>query len=162
MTLTTDTAPTTSHGTARDDDGPSTTFETLAVCGFIFGIFAIVAAVFAVGLAARAAGDARGQGGGATPASSVAASGAGTLDVSLKEFSIDPGAITVKSGAVLRIANDGAIVHNLSVDGVASGMLDPGASGELDLGSLAPGTYTMRCDVPGHEAAGMKGTVTVG
>jgi uncharacterized cupredoxin-like copper-binding protein len=41
-------------------------------------------------------------------------------------------------------------------------MLDKGMSADLDLARLAPGTYTMRCDVAGHEAAGMKGILTIG
>ena len=51
-----------------------TTFETLAVCGFIFGLFAIVAAIFAVGLAARAASDASGSGGGGSAGGGVSIS----------------------------------------------------------------------------------------
>lgn len=29
------------------------------------------------------------------------------------------------------------------------------------MGGLAPGAYTMVCDVAGHEAAGMKATLTI-
>lgn len=142
---------------------PGTTFETLAVCGFIFGMFAIVAAVFAVGLAARAVDEHRDV---AAQLEASTPSGAGTqpaaaTETSLTEFAIDPDDLRVSSGAVLDVTNEGAIVHNLSVDGVTSDMLDPGGTGQLDLSELAPGTYTMRCDVPGHEAAGMKGTLTV-
>lgn len=141
---------------------PGTTFETLAVCGFIFGLFAVLVAVFAVGLAARAvdeADDAGGSGAAAAPAAD--AGGTETLDVSLKEFAIDPAELSVAAGSTLDVTNDGAVVHNLAVDGVASDMLDPAESGELDLSELEPGTYTMICEVPGHEAAGMKGTITI-
>ena len=138
---------------------PGTTFETLAVCGFIFGIMAIAAAVFAGGLAARAVDEAKSSGGSTAPAAS--AGGESTLDVSLKDFAIDPGDLRVQAGAVLNLTNDGAVVHNLAVDGAASDMFDPGEGGTLDLGDLEPGSYTMICEVPGHEAAGMKGTLTV-
>jgi uncharacterized cupredoxin-like copper-binding protein len=141
---------------------PGTTFETLAVCGFIFGIFAIVAAVFAVGLAARAVDEHRNVAAQVNTSDANAPTpAASTLDVSLKEFAIDPADLRVRAGAVLDLTNEGAIVHNLSVDGVASDMLDPGGKGRLDLGELGPGTYRIRCDVPGHEAAGMKGTLTI-
>lgn len=93
-----------------------------------------------------------------------AASGTGaaaTLDVSLRDFAIDPGDARVAAGAVLQITNDGAIQHNLAVDGAASDMLAPGSAGTLDLSELEPGTYTMICQVPGHEAAGMKGTLVI-
>lgn len=140
-----------------------TTFETLAVCGFVFGMFAIVIAVFAVGLAARAVNEANGAGGASvTQAAPPDPTGGGaTLDVSLTEFAIDPADLRVSAGAVLQITNDGALAHDLAVDGTASDMLDPGGSGTLDLAELPPGTYTMICQVPGHEAAGMTGTLLI-
>ena len=148
-------APTTQTPTA----GPGTTFETLAVCGFIFGLFAIVAAVFAVGLAARAVDEAKDSTGGTEVTQS--AGGVSTLEVSLKDFLIEPEDLRVNTGAVLQISNDGAVVHNLAVDGTASDMFDPGGSGTLDLGDLQPGSYAMICEVPGHEAAGMRGTLVI-
>ena len=36
-----------------------------------------------------------------------------------------------------------------------------GTKTTLDLSNLKPGDYTFYCSVPGHEAAGMKGTLTV-
>ena len=154
------TAATTSSDAAPSPPRPGTTFETLAVCGFIFGLFSIVIAVFALGLAARTVGEADNAGGGGE-AAAPAAGGTSTLDVSLKDFAIDPDALSVAAGATLNLTNDGAVVHNLAVDGVASPMINAGESGQLDLGELAPGTYTMICEVPGHEAAGMKGTITI-
>lgn len=151
------------HADQRATTPAGTTFETLAVCGFIFGIFAIVAAVFAVGLAARAVDEANGSGGSSPSAAPApaAADGVETLDVSLKEFAIEPGDLRVSASAVLQVTNDGAIQHNLAVDGVASDMLAAGQKGTLDLGALQPGTYTMVCQVPGHEPAGMKGTLVI-
>ena len=153
--------PTTAPAPAQTPTAaPGTTFETLAVCGFIFGIFAIVAAVFAVGLAARAVDEAKASNGGGTEAAQPAG-GASTLEVSLKDFAIDPEDLQVDAGAVLQISNEGAVAHNLAVDGTASDMFDPGGSGTLDLGDLQPGSYTMICEVPGHEAAGMRGTLVI-
>ncbi|HET6951074.1 MAG TPA: cupredoxin domain-containing protein [Acidimicrobiales bacterium] len=137
-----------------------TTFESLAVVGFVFGLFAMVVALFALGLAARAVDEARS--GGDEPAAPAGGSAPSAVSaVSLADFSIDPADVTVAQGTVLDVSNDGAVVHNLAVDGVATDMLDPGAGGELDLGGLAPGTYRMICEVPGHEAAGMHGTLVV-
>ena len=148
-------------GTASPPPAPrrGTTFETLALCGFIFGVMAIVTAVIAVGLAARAVDEAKSSGGGT--ATAAPAGGVSTLDVSLKDFAIDPADLRVQAGAVLNLTNDGAVVHNLAVDGTASDMFDPGSGGTLDLGDLGPGSYTMICEVPGHEAAGMKGTIVI-
>lgn len=85
----------------------------------------------------------------------------GYVSVSLTEFAVSPEPLNVPQGAALAVKNDGAVVHNLSVDGTATPMLDSGATADLEISGLAPGTYVMRCDVPGHEAAGMKGTITI-
>ena len=137
---------------------PGLNTDTLALAGLFIAAFAFLAAIFAVGLAARAIEEAQDSagGGGTTPAT-----GAETVPVALAEFAITPGEVDVPAGAVLNVSNEGTAVHNLSVDGVASEMVDGGGTTELDLGSLAPGTYTMKCDVPGHAEAGMTGTLTV-
>jgi uncharacterized cupredoxin-like copper-binding protein len=136
------------------------TFESLAVVAFVFGLFAMVAAVFAVGLAARAVDQAN-DAGSATAAEAPAAEGVATSEVSLIDFAIEPPDLTVPADTVLQVSNDGAVVHNLAVENVSSDMFDPGASGELDLSGLEPGTYTMICEVAGHEAAGMTGTIVI-
>ena len=136
------------------------TFESLAVVAFVFGLFAMVAAVFAVGLAARAVDQAN-DAGSATASEAPAAEGVATSEVSLVDFAIEPSDLNVPADTVLQLSNDGAVVHNLAVDGTSSDMFDPGATGELDLSGLAPGTYTMICEVPGHEAAGMTGTIVI-
>lgn len=143
--------------TARDRPGLNT--DTLALAGLFIAAFAFLAAVFAVGLAARAVEEVRdstGASGGTT------AAGGEVVSVSLAEFAITPGELGVPEGAVLDVRNEGTVAHNLSVDGLASEMVDGGGDTELDLGSLPPGTYTMKCDVPGHAEAGMTGTLTVG
>jgi plastocyanin len=136
------------------------TFETLAVTGFIFGLFAIAIALFALGMAARAVSEADG-GGSATDGGAGSGGGVTTSEVTMTEFAFDPSDLRVAAGTVLQLHNDGAIVHNLSVDGVASEMIDGGASGELDLSGLEPGSYEMQCDVPGHAASGMTGTMVI-
>jgi manganese oxidase len=62
------------------------------------------------------------------------------------------------------VTNDGTMAHDLEVVGtdLITPMLQPGESATLDLSGLEPGTYTVICTVPGHEAAGMTGTLTVG
>lgn len=155
--VTADVPPSSQPASARSAPAqPGMTFETLAVCGFIFGLFAMVASVFALGLAART--DNGGDGGDGRSEASDAAT---TLDVSLIDFGIVPEELNVPAGSVLNLSNDGAVIHNLAVDGVSSEMIDPAASGQLDLTELAPGSYTMICEVPGHEAAGMKGTLSI-
>ncbi len=142
---------------------PGLNTDTLAMAGLFIAVFAFVAALFAVGLAARAVEEhdrlaARLEASGGR--SGVEASAGET--VSLTEFAISPGTLEVPAGAVLQVQNDGTVQHNLSVDGTASSMLGAGDATQLDLSDLEPGTYTTRCDVPGHEAAGMQGTLTIG
>jgi len=56
------------------------------------------------------------------------------------------------------------IGHAVAISGngvSASGkVVGPGGTSTLTA-KLKPGTYTFFCPVPGHEAAGMKGTLTV-
>ena len=138
---------------------PGLNTDTLALGALFVALFAFLAAVLAVGIATRAADEHRALG--ASPG--AVAPAADSTTIALSEFSIAPGDLALPAGTTrIEVRNDGAIVHNLSVDGIASPMLNGGEAGELDLGALEAGTYTMRCDVPGHEAAGMKGTLTIG
>lgn len=143
-------------------------FETLAVSAFIFGVFAIVAAVFAIGMSARAVSvaNAGGGGGGGTPsAGGGGGGGAEVIEVSATEFAFDPSALVVAENGKIVLTNDGTVQHDIAVkenDAFEMSLVDPGETGELDLSGLAPGEYNVYCTVPGHEAAGMKGTLTVG
>lgn len=125
--------------------------------GLFVAIFAFLAAIFAVVLAATAVDEARSSGGSGSSGAMLG----GTSTVSLSEFAVNPGNASVPAGSSIEVRNDGAMIHNLSVDGVASSMLEGGESEELDLSSLEPGVYTMKCDVPGHADAGMKGSLTI-
>lgn len=75
-----------------------------------------------------------------------------------------PIAGSVALGDMIAVTNVGASVHNLSVDGL-------GIDGDLPAGEpvvvvmpaeTAPGAYEFYCDVAGHAAAGMVGTLVVG
>lgn len=143
------------------------TFETLAVSAFIFGVFAIVAAVFAIGMSARAVSVANGGGGGGGGTGSAGGGGGGaaTLEVDATEFAFDPSALAVAENGKIVLTNSGSVQHDIAVkedDSFTMDLVDPGATGELDLSGLAPGEYNVYCTVAGHEAAGMKGTLTVG
>jgi uncharacterized cupredoxin-like copper-binding protein len=52
------------------------------------------------------------------------------------------------------------VIENVNGDEVVASA----RAGETDRGGveLEPGDYTFYCDVPGHRAAGMEGTLTVG
>lgn len=84
----------------------------------------------------------------------------------------DSGLAYVKSTAtasagpvVIRSKNPQSLGHDISIRGNGvnqSGeiVMDGGVS-TITIANLKPGTYTFYCSVPGHEEAGMKGTLTV-
>ena len=67
------------------------------------------------------------------------------------------GKVTVK------MPNKSPLQHDIVLQGVpgAHGKLVPQGGTSTFTVSLKPGKYTYFCSVPGHEAAGMKGTLTV-
>ncbi len=98
--------------------------------------------------------------------STPAAAGGGTVTLGESEFKITPKDATAKAGKVtIDVKNDGAIVHNLNVEGNGlaekkTADLQPGSSGKLTV-DLKPGKYEMYCSIDGHRASGMEGTITV-
>ena len=85
------------------------------------------------------------------------------ITVELSEFATTPAAIEATTADRLLVTNTGAIPHDLEIlgTGLQTPMLNGGESAELDLGGLEPGTYEFHCSVPGHDTAGMTGTLTV-
>ena len=74
----------------------------------------------------------------------------------LFDFGIE-GDLEVPAGQVhLATVNIGAQPHNIGIRGGAiSNQVGPGGTIELDIGELAPGTYELFCDIPGHVEQGM-------
>jgi plastocyanin len=73
-------------------------------------------------------------------------------------------AIAKAGGLTLLMANQASIQHDISVKGSGINKQGPrvskGGTSKLAV-SLKPGKYEFYCSVPGHEAGGMKGTLTV-
>jgi plastocyanin len=80
----------------------------------------------------------------------------GALAYASDKASAPPGAITVAS------PNESPIQHNIAIKpgGPVGPVVGSGGNSTLKV-TLKPGTYTFYCSVPGHEAGGMKGTLTV-
>jgi nitrite reductase (NO-forming) len=98
-------------------------------------------------------------------AAAGAAGGGGTttVDVMLMEFSVTPAVIEVPAGdtLVLNVTNDGAMVHDLKLDGeTGTAMLDPGESETIDLGVM-DADAEIWCTVPGHKESGMTASIVV-
>ncbi len=88
---------------------------------------------------------------------------ASATTVTLTEFRINPADIAAANG-LLKVTNEGAVVHNLAVKGqdLSTPDLKGGESATLDVGGLDHGAYTVFCSIPGHAEAGMRGVLTVG
>jgi len=85
------------------------------------------------------------------------------VQVSETEFKITTGLTSFKAGQITFVAkNDGKIPHDLAVKetGDKTKEIPPGGTAELKV-NLKAGKYELYCTIPGHEAAGMKLTITV-
>jgi plastocyanin len=99
--------------------------------------------------------------------SSASSGGGETLKLAADKSALkfDKSSLTAKAGKVtLEMANPSQVPHAVAIKG--NGVDVDGktvGNGETSTAStdLKPGTYTFYCPVPGHEAAGMKGTLTV-
>jgi plastocyanin len=65
-----------------------------------------------------------------------------------------PGNVTIK------MPNQSGVQHNIAIPGKGAGKIVSKGVSEFTA-TLAAGKYTYLCEVPGHAAAGMKGTLTV-
>jgi plastocyanin len=99
--------------------------------------------------------------------SSSSSGGGETLKLAADKSALkfDKSSLTAKAGKVtLEMENPSQVPHAVAIKG--NGVDVDGktiGNGETSRASadLKPGTYTFYCPVPGHEAAGMKGTLTV-
>jgi uncharacterized cupredoxin-like copper-binding protein len=85
----------------------------------------------------------------------------------MSEFKFTPGTLDVKAGKVtFQLDNGGTVGHDMVISDstgkvlAKSDLVQPGNTTELTVSSLPAGSYTFYCDVPGHRAQGMQGTLT--
>jgi plastocyanin len=110
------------------------------------------------GAGTAAGGTGTTAGGAAAGALQLTADASGKLAYDVTELAADAGAVTIT------MTNPSPLPHNIAIKGNgvdAKGpiVLKDGTS--TVTADLKPGTYTFYCSVPGHEAAGMKGTLVV-
>ena len=94
--------------------------------------------------------------------------GATTLKLSADPnggLKFDKKSLSAKAGKVTIVMKNAAILpHNVAIKGNGVNkkgkVVGKGGTSTVSL-TLKKGTYTFYCSVPGHEAAGMKGTLTV-
>jgi plastocyanin len=85
---------------------------------------------------------------------SIDADPGGQLLFTASKASAPAGKITIK------FDNTSGVDHNIAIDGKGKTPIEPKGTAEFSA-TYAPGTYSYICEVPGHAAAGMKGTLTV-
>jgi len=80
----------------------------------------------------------------------------GTTLITATEFAYSPALVDVSSDATLMLRNEGAVYHDLRIDGIDDFSLEA-LPNEEATGSirLEPGSYVLFCSVPGHREAGM-------
>lgn len=90
----------------------------------------------------------------------------GAIQVELKDtMKFEPSTLTVHAGeeVVVLLKNTGAIPHNFTIEPAGIDVtLDPKKSETVEFTAPAdPGEYEIACTEPGHENAGMIGTLIV-
>ncbi|TMF08540.1 MAG: hypothetical protein E6I41_07800 [Chloroflexi bacterium] len=93
---------------------------------------------------------------------------AGSTQVTMTEFKFAPSTLTVPHGKVIFwLVNSGSVAHDLAIQDssnnrlATSDLVSAGDSKEFDVNDIPAGTYKIFCTQQGHEASGMKGTLTV-
>ena len=126
-----------------------------------------VTAVLALAGCGGSSSKSSGSSGSSSSNSSSSSGGGETLKLAADKSALkfDKTSLTAKAGKVtLEMENPSQLPHAIAIKG--NGVDVDGktiGNGETSTAStdLKPGTYTFYCPVPGHEAAGMKGTLTV-
>jgi uncharacterized cupredoxin-like copper-binding protein len=92
----------------------------------------------------------------------TAFSAGSAVSVTATEMKFKLSKTTVPKGSVtFTVANKGAADHDFKIAGKKTAMLKGGKTGKVTVNLAKAGKYAFECTVPGHKAAGMKGTLTV-
>jgi plastocyanin len=93
---------------------------------------------------------------------------AGSIKVTLTEFKFDPSTVSASSGKVVfYLVNGGTTSHDMVIRDSSNNRIDgselisAGDTFVFTVTNISAGTYTYFCDQAGHEASGMKGTLTI-
>ena len=83
------------------------------------------------------------------------------VTVTMKEFKFTLSKSSAMHGTIVfKLVNKGKLPHDFKIGGKKSALIKPGRSGTLTV-TLGKGSKPYLCTVPGHAAAGMKGTFKV-
>jgi uncharacterized cupredoxin-like copper-binding protein len=97
----------------------------------------------------------------ASPALAHHSRATATVAVTATEFKFKVAPSSVSHGTVtFNVVNKGKVPHDFKIGGKKTPLIKPGKSAKLTV-TLKAGKAAYICTVPGHAAAGMKGTLTV-
>ncbi len=126
-------------------------FVAVSIAALVLGVVAVVAIN-------------SNDGGSSTSSSSSSAAVATIVQVRLTEFAVTMTPATVPPGEVtFQVVNSGTLEHNFVIPTFDKRtiMLKSGETAELVVSGLEVGEVAIVCEVAGHEASGMKATLTV-
>ena len=129
-----------------------------------FGVVAVALAVSATAILGGCGGGGDSDATDATDSADTKPTVGDSISVSAKEFAFDPSKLSVAADTAFTVefANDGTMEHDFAVEGEDSDTIVAAAGSDVSgTFTLAAGTYKFFCSVPGHEANGMVGTLTV-
>ena len=97
-----------------------------------------------------------------TPAASAPAAGT-TLEVTAFDLGFEPKTLDVPAAGTytVKLVNTGTVVHDITFPAGETARAEAGQTATVEVDIPAGGT-TFLCSIPGHAAAGMTGSVTVG
>jgi uncharacterized cupredoxin-like copper-binding protein len=85
-----------------------------------------------------------------------------SITVTATEFKFKLSKTSAPKGSVtFKLVNKGKTAHDFKINGKATPRIGPGKSATLTVKFAKAGKFPYLCTVPGHAAAGMKGTFTV-
>jgi uncharacterized cupredoxin-like copper-binding protein len=106
-----------------------------------------------------------GLAGGVMAADRAIESTARPVAIVARDGSFEPAAVRITAGRTVALSfrNDGSTFHDWEVEGVANvdAGARPGQTQRIRFTVDRPGSYPIRCTVPGHAEAGMTGTLVV-
>jgi plastocyanin len=87
------------------------------------------------------------------------------VEVEGREFAFEPSRVQAEAGesVTIEFENVGKLSHNLTIPAfdADTGTIQAGDTATLKVTPEEPGTYEIRCSVPGHAPAGMTGKLVV-
>jgi uncharacterized cupredoxin-like copper-binding protein len=85
-----------------------------------------------------------------------------TITVAASEFKFKLSKTSAPKGKVtFVVTNKGKVIHDFKINGKKTPMIQPGKKATLTVSFAKAGKFPYLCTVPGHSAAGMKGTFTI-